>query len=34
VCPTVALHNEAVVIRDGRAEDRWQVIARARTLTI
>jgi D-serine deaminase-like pyridoxal phosphate-dependent protein len=34
VCPTVALHNEAVVIRDGRAEERWQVVARARTLTI
>jgi hypothetical protein len=30
----VALHNEAVVIRNGRAEDRWQVVARARTLTI
>ena len=24
VCPTVALHNEAVVIRNGRAEERWQ----------
>jgi D-serine deaminase-like pyridoxal phosphate-dependent protein len=34
VCPTVALHNEAVVVRNGRAEERWQVVARARTLTI
>ena len=34
VCPTVALHNEAVVVRDGRAGERWQVAARARTLTI
>jgi D-serine deaminase-like pyridoxal phosphate-dependent protein len=34
VCPTVALHNEAVVVRDGRAVDRWRVLARARTITI
>jgi D-serine deaminase-like pyridoxal phosphate-dependent protein len=34
VCPTVALHNEAVVVRDGRAVDRWRVVARARTITI
>ncbi len=34
ICPTVALHNEAVVIRNGRAEERWQVVGRARTLTI
>jgi D-threonine aldolase len=34
VCPTVALHNEAVVIRSGRAEARWQIVARARALTI
>src|SRR5688500_4846456 len=34
VCPTVALHDEAVVIRNGRAKDRWQIVARARTLTI
>ena len=34
VCPTVALYNEAVVVRDGRADGRWQVAARARTLTI
>ena len=34
VCPTVALHNEAVVIRNGRAGERWQIVARARALTI
>ena len=34
VCPTVALHNEAVVVRDGRAVERWKVVARARTITI
>jgi D-serine deaminase-like pyridoxal phosphate-dependent protein len=34
VCPTVALYNEAVVVRDGRADGRWQVAARARVLTI
>jgi D-serine deaminase-like pyridoxal phosphate-dependent protein len=33
-CPTVALHNEAVVVRDGRAVDRWPVVARARRITI
>jgi D-threonine aldolase len=34
VCPTVALHGEAVVVRNGRADDRWAVVARARSLTI
>jgi D-serine deaminase-like pyridoxal phosphate-dependent protein len=34
ICPTVALHQEAVVIRNGRAEERWQVAARARTITV
>jgi D-threonine aldolase len=34
VCPTVALHNEAVVVRDGRAGERWQIVARARALTV
>jgi D-serine deaminase-like pyridoxal phosphate-dependent protein len=34
VCPTVALHNEAVVVMNGRAQDRWRVIARARMITI
>ena len=30
ICPTVALHSEVVVISDGRAEDRWKVVARDR----
>jgi D-serine deaminase-like pyridoxal phosphate-dependent protein len=34
VCPTVALHHEAVVVRGGRASERWPIVARARTLTI
>lgn len=34
VCPTVALHAEAVVIRNGRAEERWQVAARDRMLSV
>jgi D-serine deaminase-like pyridoxal phosphate-dependent protein len=34
VCPTVALHNEAIVIRNGKAQDRWRVVARARMITI
>jgi D-serine deaminase-like pyridoxal phosphate-dependent protein len=34
ICPTVALHQEAVVIRNGRAEEKWQVVARARTITV
>ena len=34
VCPTVALHDRAVVVREGRAAGRWDIVARARTLTI
>ena len=35
ICPTVALHMEAVIIRDGRASgERWRVRARDRRLTI
>lgn len=34
VCPTVALYGTAVVVENGRAVDRWKVIARERTLTI
>jgi D-serine deaminase-like pyridoxal phosphate-dependent protein len=34
VCPTVALHDRAVVVRGGRAVERWDVVARARMLTI
>ena len=34
ICPTVALHGQAVVIRNGCAVDRWQVTARERTITV
>jgi D-serine deaminase-like pyridoxal phosphate-dependent protein len=34
ICPTVALHGEAVVIKNGRAGDRWKIAARNRTLRI
>jgi D-serine deaminase-like pyridoxal phosphate-dependent protein len=34
ICPTIALHSEAVVVRDGRAVERWKVTARERRLTI
>ena len=34
ICPTVALHNDAVVVRNHRAEERWRVVGRARTITI
>ena len=34
VCPTVALHSEVFVVKDGKAETRWSVVARARRLTV
>jgi D-threonine aldolase len=34
ICPTVALHSEAVAVANGRAEVRWKITARARRLTI
>ncbi len=34
ICPTAALHAEAVVIENGKSVRRWQVIARDRRLTI
>ena len=34
VCPTVALHGEAVVIRGGRAVETWPVTARNRRITV
>lgn len=34
ICPTVALHSEAVVIKNGRAETQWRIAARDRKLTI
>jgi D-serine deaminase-like pyridoxal phosphate-dependent protein len=32
VCPTVALHQQAVVVEGGRASERWAVVARDRFL--
>lgn len=34
VCPTVALHGEAVVIEDGRVAERWPILARNRRITV
>ena len=34
VCPTTALHREAIIVRDGIAVDRWPVTARNRRLTV
>jgi len=34
ICPTVALHDSAVVVRSGRAGERWRIVARDRALTI
>ncbi|MGI8905481.1 MAG: D-TA family PLP-dependent enzyme [Candidatus Sumerlaeaceae bacterium] len=34
ICPTVALHSEAVVIRDGSATETWKVTARDRRISI
>jgi D-serine deaminase-like pyridoxal phosphate-dependent protein len=34
ICPTVALHGEAVVVERGRATTRWRVIGRERRLSI
>ena len=34
ICPTVALHSEAVVIEDGRADARWRITGRERHLTV
>lgn len=32
ICPTVALHAEAVVIENGKSAERWRVVARDRLL--
>lgn len=34
ICPTVALHQQVYVVRNGRADEVWPVVARARILTI
>ena len=34
ICPTVALHSEAVVVENGRATQHWKIVGRERKLTI
>ncbi len=34
VCPTVALHRQAYIVRDGRVTERWDIAARDRLLSI
>lgn len=34
ICPTVALHLEAVLVQNGAATERWPILARARRLTV
>ena len=34
VCPTVALHSEAVIVENGRATQHWKIAGRERKLTI
>lgn len=34
ICPTVALHARVTVVRNGRAEDQWRVVARDRMITV
>ncbi len=34
ICPTVALHSEAIIIESGRVAETWPVAARARRITV
>lgn len=34
ICPTVALHSRAAIIRDGKVKEEWAVRARERVLTV
>lgn len=34
VCPTVNLHAEALAVVDGRAVDRWPIVARSRRISV
>lgn len=34
ICPTINLHSEVVIVRGGRAVERWPVLARARRLSV
>jgi hypothetical protein len=34
ICPTVALHSQAIVVENHRATQQWKVVGRERKLTI
>jgi D-serine deaminase-like pyridoxal phosphate-dependent protein len=34
ICPTVALYSEAAVVKNGRVNQRWKILARERSLTV
>lgn len=34
ICPTMALHSEVWAVQDGRAAERWPVVARARRISV
>ena len=34
ICPTCALHKEALVIEEGKVTDRWAIVARDRLLIV
>jgi len=34
VCPSVALHDEAYIIRDNQWVENWEVVARRRRITV
>jgi len=34
ICPTCALHEEGLVIRDHELVDRWSVVSRKRMITV
>jgi hypothetical protein len=34
ICPTVALHKQALVVEQGRVTEQWDIVARDRVLTI
>lgn len=34
ICPTVALHDQAWVVENGKILDRWKIVARDRTLSV
>jgi D-serine deaminase-like pyridoxal phosphate-dependent protein len=34
ICPTVALHKQALVVEQGRVVEKWEIVARDRVLTV